>query len=339
MVLSTDGSVLAIGDLADFNGARDGLSLGAIARFLPDGSRDTNFVTATFGGSDGRLLALPDGGFLAAGSVLVFSNALPARTSWPLSSGNNPVLRKGLARFSANGTLDMSFNVTFLGQGGTRGYSSQFVCDLLLQPDGRILVSGGFTNVNGSAFPGLVRLHPNGTIDSLFRPDIGGVAQDFAAIRSIALGPDGRVAVAIEDWLGSMKLICVQPGGAYDPAFGVHRATGTSSLVAVLASGDVLWGGNFVSVDGNRRYSLARFHSDGVLAPDGAVGLNRVTRSPDGRCQFYIDSRVAGPFRIESSSDLKTWTPVSNQAVGAGPTVLSRAANSARVEFFRASWP
>jgi hypothetical protein len=41
--------------------------------------------------------------------------------------------------------------------------------DMALQPDGRIVICGFFTEVNGAEVPHLARLNPDGSLDSTFR--------------------------------------------------------------------------------------------------------------------------------------------------------------------------
>jgi uncharacterized delta-60 repeat protein len=335
LVAIPDNQLLVVGDGADYNGTRDGLSLGAIAKYRPDGSKDTNFSTTTFGGADSKLIASQDGRFYAIGTVLVYSNALPAGRTSPKPGVINPVLRRGLARFETNGMLDISFNPVLSGDGGTRMYRTVAVADLLAQSDGPILIAGGFTNVNSKSALGLARLFPDGSVDESFHAEVDRVLTLFSVVRTIGLGTDGSITAVIEDLFFTTRLARFHADGTLDDAFGIHQTQASSTSVAVLPSGDILWAGGFLSVDGHPRYSLARFHSDGILAPDGALGLNSVSRTTPGLLQMCVESRMPGRLRLEKSLDLKTWTPIADQEISPGLNQQTISPASVSV-FFRA---
>ena len=109
----------------------------------------------------------PDGKVLVAGSFSVVN-------------GTN---RQGIARLNANGSLDSSFNPG-TGVNGT-------VYSVALQPDGKVLIGGEFTSVNGTNRSRFARLNVNGSLDSSFNPGTGPVK----VIRSIALQSDGKVLI------------------------------------------------------------------------------------------------------------------------------------------------
>jgi len=59
-----------------------------------------------------------------------------------------------------DGTVDSSFTI------GT-GFSNN-VFDLKIQDDGKIIVIGQFNSYNGTSCNGIIRLNPDGSIDSGF---------------------------------------------------------------------------------------------------------------------------------------------------------------------------
>ena len=89
-----------------------------------------------------------------------------------------------MVRLNANGTADNTFSV---GTGaGTGGFYN-----VLMQPDGRLLVSGLFTSFNGQATPyGLTRLTADGSIDPTFS-GLGAAHYYFPR----AVQADGRLLV------------------------------------------------------------------------------------------------------------------------------------------------
>src|SRR5690606_4781715 len=63
------------------------------------------------------------------------------------------------------------------------------VYSLALQPDGKVLVGGLFTELGGQTRNRLARLNPDGSLDADFNPGANG------PIDTVALQPDGKVLV------------------------------------------------------------------------------------------------------------------------------------------------
>lgn len=87
--------------------------------------------------------------------------------------------------------LDPSFDV---GTGPTTFLPRRiaFVNSIVAQNDGKLLISGHFTEVNGVPRKSIARLHPDGSVDREFHPSLN--LRDEAA-RTVALQPDGRILV------------------------------------------------------------------------------------------------------------------------------------------------
>jgi uncharacterized delta-60 repeat protein len=161
------------------------------------------------------------------------------------------------------------------------------VQQVLVQPDGNLLIAGGFTFVNGLARPRLARLLADGTSDATFRgqPPVGetwryvpghdGEVLAFSSAGFIGrLAPDGRLAQTLS-----------APG----------RFRGVVRSV-VPAAGANLWvAGEFSHVDGQKQHALARLRPDGtfdstfrrVIGPEtDSTSVDFITVQPDGR--FFI---------------------------------------------------
>ncbi|MCL4787915.1 MAG: hypothetical protein KJ070_14165 [Verrucomicrobia bacterium] len=175
-VLQPDGKLLIGGAFETVRGiARRG-----IARLNADGTVDATFTPGTgfmdsqsgFG-SVYQLALQPDGRVIAVGYFDRF----------------NGVVRNRVARLNRNGTLDTTFNA---GTGPmNEGYPALFD-RVTLQPDGKIVLGGGFHTFHGQRFPGLLRLKPNGALDDSFSP--GSFSLD-GSIASVAFAPDGPMLV------------------------------------------------------------------------------------------------------------------------------------------------
>ena len=88
------------------------------------------------------------------------------------------------AQSPAPGSLDPSFGDIS---------PNQEIRDVLVQPDGKILVSGLFTQVAGQPRGRVARLNPDGTIDPTFSdPQVAGGS---GLVETMALQPDGKSRV------------------------------------------------------------------------------------------------------------------------------------------------
>ena len=76
----------------------------------------------------------------------------------------------------ATGNLDPIFNASVTEGDG-------FVDDLVVQPDGKIIIVGSFQRVNGTPVNNIARLHADGTLDPSF--DVG--TGPNSAIRTVAV--------------------------------------------------------------------------------------------------------------------------------------------------------
>ncbi|MDO7848925.1 T9SS type A sorting domain-containing protein [Hymenobacter sp. M29] len=127
---------------------------------------------------------------------------------------------------------------------------------LVEQPDGRLLVAGDFTMFNNRAVAGLVRLWPNGQVDTTF------VAPAFAGGQILALATDaqGRVLAVGEftavDGQARMGVARLSSSGALDATFNPNMRTPTSltpqvRAVLVQPDGNIVLGGYFVAAGPN----------------------------------------------------------------------------------------
>ncbi len=228
-VLQPDGKILIGGQTGPGGAGVDIL----LVRYNSDGSLDT-----TFGGGDGiavldiaadydagRSIALqPDGKILLAGM-----------------SDNGTDYDFALARFNSDGTMDTGFGggdgvvTTPVGSGDDIGY------EVVLQPDGQILVAG--SSANGDADFAVVRYNPDGTLDTGFDTNIlNGNPTFTVGGPAVVLDTDVQVSdaelSASGDYNGS-SLTLSRNGGAN--AEDVFSATG--NLAALTESGSLVLSG------------------------------------------------------------------------------------------------
>jgi len=174
------------------------------------------------------------------------------------------------------------------------GFDGGGVYSLALQPDDKILVGGEFTDFDGSSANRLVRLNPDGTLDSGF--DIGAGFND--GVLAIALQPDGGILVggSFSEFDGSSanRPVRLNPDGTLDTGFGIGDGfDGEVFSIAVQPDGGILAGGRFTEFDGNPANSLARLNADGTLdtgfdMSNGFTGsrgasIDSIVLQPDGK--------------------------------------------------------
>ena len=130
--LQTDGKIIIGGGFINYNGT----AINRIARLNTDGTLDTSFNVGTGANNLVNALAIQSDGKVLIGGT--FNDV-------------GGTIRNRLARLNSNGSLDTGL---FSGFDNVLG----FVNAMLLQPDGKLVLGGTFTNYNGATRNNLVRL-------------------------------------------------------------------------------------------------------------------------------------------------------------------------------------
>jgi uncharacterized delta-60 repeat protein len=191
---------------------RDAEEAGSLVRLLADGSLDPDWSAVGYDGS-GDLYSLavaPDGRiYLGTFTQLVRINTDGSRDgSFEPDPGLGPIGAVALQadgkvllggygdgadyeqvrRLLADGTDDPEWDRPAVAGGDSVIYA------ILVQPDGKVLVGGNnLMAVNGVPVASLVRLHPDGSVDTAFDTD---PELHFYSVEDIALAPDGKLIVA-----------------------------------------------------------------------------------------------------------------------------------------------
>jgi uncharacterized delta-60 repeat protein len=194
---------------------------------------------------------------------------------------------------AAPGGVDPSFNADV----------DSWVYSIAVQADGKILIGGGFTNVNGATRYCIARLNPDGGLDASF--DAGTIVgrtnwlapyhtnySIIRSVRAIALQPDGKILIG-GDFAGVADvnhsgIARLTPDGSldrsFDPGAGISRISPPRSLprvsaLAIQPDAKILLVGDFDSVNGTNRHGIARLNTDGSLEPTlfdfAALGIYR----------------------------------------------------------------
>ncbi|HEV2842434.1 MAG TPA: delta-60 repeat domain-containing protein [Chthoniobacterales bacterium] len=208
------------------------------------GNLDTTFSPGPF--MDSAVAAVvvePSGKILIGGSF---------------DSYNGNSAATGIARLDPNGSVDNTFNP---GGTGTDG----IVREVVLQPDGKILIGGAFAHYNGQPRNGIARLHPDGALDTGFIPATG-ANEDVSAIR---LQSNGDILVGGVFISGSSPGLARLHGatGALDVTFNSGAVTVNARVdsIAVQSDGKIIIGGDFTAYNATPRDRVARLNADGSL--------------------------------------------------------------------------
>jgi len=151
---------------------------------------------------------------------------------------------------------------------------------IALQPDGKMIIAGNFTSVQGVPRAKIARLNPDGSLDMAFDPKAGGFVSCVAVQRDgkILMGgefqtlqPNGAASATPRKFIARLNT-----DGSLDTAFD-PKAGGSGNYVeclAVQADGKILLGGQFGTLQPNgaanptTRLQIARLNPDGSLDTD-----------------------------------------------------------------------
>ena len=190
------------------------------------------------------------------------------------------------AASAAPGDLDPSFGGgagwvrTLEIRDGANNYLPGGAEDVAIQPDGKIVVTGGVIDGGSNRYFAALRYLPDGSLDGSFGSG-GLVAVDLGAFedaRAVAIQRDGRIVVAGETDCETARCFAamrLNPDGSPDGSFGA------AGIVRVPFYLHAAWA-NDVAIDGRGRIVMAGVRLRGGDAQDsGTVCVIRLL--PDGR--------------------------------------------------------
>lgn len=208
-----DGRIMVGGGFTDY----DGDARQRITRLMPDGSLDPTF-NATASASDQVRGIVED----AQGRFIITGNFLQV----------NGVARGRVARLLANGDLDTSFDTPY-GVGNT-------IMDVLLQPDGQLVIGGYFTTVELVQRRGIARVNTTG--DTSISEDVGLQFELFPnptdGMVMINGAFDGIIEVRVLDSSGRLQHMASVPANNTNPILLDLSALAPGAYVVQVRSKD-----------------------------------------------------------------------------------------------------
>ena len=266
ITLQSDGKILIAGRaLISGNGSDY-----TLVRFNTDGSLDTTFsgdgiaTTQVFGSDFANSVQVQaDGKIIVAGYV--YKSA-------------QEIYDFGLVRYNVDGTLDTTFSddgmvITDFGL-SLRDY----VREVAVQDDGKIVVAGITSNGNDTDFA-LIRYNSDGSIDSSFGVE-GKVVTDFGyavedSATDMLIQSDGKILVVGSTIVGGFKDIALaryEADGSLDASFGeggilttaIGSADDRGAGVRLQTDGKIVVSGTSFNGSDND-FVVVRYNSDGTL--------------------------------------------------------------------------
>lgn len=164
--LQSSGQIIVGGYFTSINTS----NLNYLARLNTDGSVDGSFTALIQDGYVQSLVVTPQDQIVIGGGF----------------TSINGYSRNYIARLNADGSVDTGFNP---GLG-----ANEPVTSVAVQPDGKVIISGGFYAVNNFSVPaGLARLNTNGTLDATFNAGTGPNYNANGVV--LASQPDGKTLI------------------------------------------------------------------------------------------------------------------------------------------------
>ena len=296
-IQQSDNKLLVGGDFITYSGS----TVNRIVRMSPDGIQDQSFNTGTgFDFFINTIIQQSDDKLVAGGGFLAYSGSAANRivrlnlngtidTTFNTGTGFNNTVRtiiqqsddklvvggdfitysgstvNRIVRLNLNGTIDTTFNI------GT-GFNNT-VQTVIQQSDDKIIVGGNFTTYSGSTANRIVRINPNGTIDTTFNTGTGFNFEPYSIAEQ-----SNNTLVVIGDFTtysGSANnyIVRINPNGTIDTTFntGTGFAGGSGPPIVIYQQPDkkLIVGGFF------RRYNSVSDNALGIvrLNPDGTNDL------------------------------------------------------------------
>lgn len=302
--IGMDGKIVVLGD---FNTGYDPSRpyVASIVRLHPNGSKDLSFapdssmfvLTNSIDVQEDGKIVLATKGYIKGSTYTSHAFRLNMDGSVDTSivcdqfEVNINVLNNDEFLVSTPISQHVHSDVMHLRKGSfTKGIDNQFlgskglgeaVDDICVQPDGKLILGGSFSQVNGKNLIKIARLQADGSIDESFKTNhlIDTVEPGYVEqkISNVELQPNGKIVVAgfIAKINGKDKgsIARLHPNGAFDSTFHMpiidRKPPSTDYTVItdlkVLPDGKMLVAGLFERFDQIPVRGIVRLHPDGKL--------------------------------------------------------------------------
>ena len=256
---------------------------------------------------NGNVYALavqPDGKILVAGK---FDRIQP-------NGSTTPVPHNNIARLLPDGRNDATFTTDINDQ----------VNAIALQADGKVIIGGKFTVVEGVTRNRAARLNTNGSLDASFDPNLGGVAGSFIPeVMAIVVQADGKVvlggAFTLAKGVTRNRLARFNADGSLDADYNPNANNGLVLALGLQPDGKLVIGGSFTALGAAAtvKTRIARLNTDGSVDSSFNQRANNAVYAieimPDGKIligggftvvEFNGDKTVTNLVKLNSDGTL-----------------------------------
>lgn len=228
-----------------------------------------------------------------------------------------------IVRVNTNGTIDNTFNPGTGFNGTTNG--------IVLQSDGKIIVTGGFTTYSGSSVNRIVRLNTDGTLDTTYKA--GQTLQSGFQYPAVGLGiqSDDKVIAYgnFTSYSGSTRNRITRintdgtldttfnPGAGFDridPVSG-HLDGASERKIKIDSAGKIYVADAFTSYSGSAVYGLVKLNTDGTIdttfdytgSAVSGIGYNRWDTSTSSNRRGAVSSISITGSSVAIGGYFHTW--------------------------------
>ncbi len=254
MVLQSDGKIVIAGRFNEYFS----LFHNGIVRLNPNGSIDYTFnsgvgIAGSPSSSINKLELLPNNKFLIGGNFDTY----------------NGFSRPRIARLNSNGTIDASFNANISSAEGS-------IYNLSIMSDGKLVISGSFTNINNFNRNYIARLHLDGVLDTTF--DNGSTFYgSFSSLVPLSNGSLIATVVDNSNPNSPKNLVTkINVNGTFSSLFYIDSGANSGINSSELqADGKLLIVGSFTKYRGVHRNRIARVHTGAATVGIGSELLRK----------------------------------------------------------------
>jgi uncharacterized delta-60 repeat protein len=301
----------------------------SMMRVNNDGTRDTTYgppngvingttnIAAIIVQPDGKALAARVGATIRLNTNGTIDSSFSGTVGHPVMAlqpdgqivfRNNAWGEGSLRRMNSTGALDTNYSVAAWYAGAAHW---TYISQLLIQPDGKLLVGGYYDWLNGPK-SSLARLNPDGTLDPTFTLSAYG-----SFIDAIARQSNGKVVFISNAY----SIRRCSSTGLIETNFNFTASGGNYERVQRIVAepdGNFLVVGDFTSMNGLPRNGLARIISND-LAPSAPPQFTRFSKHPGNVIRFNATnlgetnlSAISVVYSPDAATSLEQWSPVAS---------------------------
>lgn len=188
---------------------------------------------------------------------------------------NDTLQEQSVNLFGVNSLFDVPTTESGIALSGSVDYTFQYgsgfngnASTVTQQPDGKYIITGsGFTSYQGVSANRIIRLFPDGSIDTSF---IYGTGLNAVVYQNI-LQPDGKILVGgqftLYNGVSANRIVRINSDGSRDTSFviGTGFAGGFVYDIYLYPDGKILVTGSFTSYQGTSANGIIKLNSDGSI--------------------------------------------------------------------------